>query len=126
MCLVLSDFDTQEPVDWPQVSDGVACIDFPLVVLHKLCRAAGDCAVIHMDGDDGWMVPVACMKYTGVCIANTEAKVSEGTFEHVIQLMPSLFEPIKGLLEVLDGAVIFVVARRILHVDVFVFAQLAI
>ena len=79
-----------------------------------------------MDSNDGWMVPVACMEYTGVCVANVKAKVSEGTFERVVPLSPGLFEPIKGLLEVFDSAVVFVVARRVLHVNVFIFAQLAI
>ena len=100
----------------------MARVDLSFVVLHKLCRAAGDRAVVHMDGNDGWMVPVTCMEYTRVCVTNAKAKVSEGTFERVVPLSPGLFEPIKGLLEVLDGAVVFVVARRVLHVDVFVFA----
>ena len=113
-------------MDGPQVGDGMARVDLPLVVLHKLRRAAGDGAVVHMDGNDGWMVVVACMEYSGVCIANAETKVSEGTFERVVPLSPGLLEPIKGLLEVFDGVVVFIVARRVLHIDIFIFPQLPV
>ena len=113
-------------MDGPQVGDGMARVDLPLVVLHKLRRAAGDGAVVHMDGNDGQMVAVACMEYSRVCITNAETKVSEGTFEHVIPLLPSLLEPVKGLLEVFDGVVIFIVAGRVLHVNIFIFPQLPI
>ena len=113
-------------MDGPQVGDGVAHVDLPLVVLHKLHRAAGDGAVVHMNGNDGQMVVIACMEYSRVCIANTETEVSKGTFERVVPLSPGLLEPIKGLLEVFDSVVVFIVARRIIHIDVFIFPQLPV
>ena len=71
-------------MDGPQVGDGMVHVDSLLVVLHKLCRAAGDCAVIHMDGNDCRMIPpLMCMEYTQVSIANMETKVSKGSFSQI-------------------------------------------
>jgi hypothetical protein len=46
-----------------------------------------------MDGDDGGVVPVVCMEYTRVGIANAEAEVSEGTFEVSYHFRPACLSP---------------------------------
>jgi hypothetical protein len=76
-----------------------------------------------MDSNDGWVLLIAHVKYAWVCVANAETEISKGMFEHIIPLSPSLFEPVEGLLEVFDSVIFFfVIAGRILHVNVFVFA----
>ena len=104
--MIAHNFDAQEPVDWPQVSNGVMFIDLPLEVLHQLTQAAGDCTIIHMNCDDDAMIVDACMEYARVGAANGKSKISKGTLEHVVPLLPGLFEPIQGLLQVLHGVMI--------------------
>ncbi len=71
-----------------------------------------------MDCDNDWVLANVSVEYSRVNLANTEPKISEGTFEGIVPFLPGLLQAIQQFLEVLDGALVTVIARQVLHVDV--------
>ena len=114
-------------MDWSQIGERVSIVEFGFVTRYELRRAAGEDAIINVNGEDDGVSFGLCKEDSWVCRTRAEAQVSEGAGEGVIPFSPRLFEPIKRFVKSLDCVLpLSFISRWLVHVKFFIVVECAI
>jgi hypothetical protein len=77
-------------------------MELALIVHDKIARATGHDAIINVDGEDKDMILHAGMKYTRICVTDSEAEVSKDAAQSVIPFAACLLQAVQRLVQPLD------------------------